>query len=61
MSLPSDISQNKAGSEVCYLVIFAARYFDFAAGYFDFDFAANCFVRWPASNSASAMTNCRDD
>ena len=33
--------------------IFAARhYFDFAAGY---------FVRWPASNSASAMTNCQGD
>jgi len=40
------------GPEVCYLVIFAACYFDFAAGY---------FVRWPASNSASAMTNYRGD
>ena len=38
--------------EVCYLVIFAACYFDFAAGY---------FVRWPASNSASAMTSYRGD
>ena len=40
------------GPEVGYLVIFAACYFDFAAGY---------FVRWPASNSAPAMTNCRGD
>ena len=40
------------GPEVCYLVIFAACYFDFAAGY---------FVRWPASNSASAMTSYRGD
>jgi len=40
------------GPEVCYLVIFAACYFDFAAGY---------FVRWPASNSESAMTNYRGD
>jgi hypothetical protein len=40
------------GPEVCHLVIFAACYFDFAAGY---------FVRWPASKSVSAMTNCRGD
>ena len=40
------------GPEVGYWVIFAACYFDFAAGY---------FVRWPASNSASAMTNYRGD
>ena len=40
------------GPEVGYLVIFAACYFDFAAGY---------FVRWPASKSASAMTNYRGD
>ncbi len=48
------------GPEVCYLVIFAACYFDFAASYY-FDFAAGYFVRWPASNSASAMTNYRGD
>src|SRR6202051_1133052 len=39
------------GSEVCQLAIFAASYFDFATGYFDysdfdyyFGFAAGCFV-----------------
>jgi len=37
--------------EVGYWVIFAACYFDFAAA----------IVRWPASNSASAMTNYRGD
>jgi hypothetical protein len=47
-----DVSIGKAGPKACYPVIFAASYFDFAA---------SCFVRWPASNSASAMTNCRDD